>query len=71
MYLNSCDITGRGLIKLLQMNAPKLRVIEVKNTLISEWDLVYIADFVDLSNFPAGLKIETNIEVLQINSQRI
>lgn len=58
-------------MKLLELNAPKLRVLKLQNTLITEWDLVYIAEFVDLSNFPANLKIMTSLEILYKSSERI
>jgi hypothetical protein len=61
----------KGLIKLLELKAPKLKVLKLENTLITQWDLVYISEFVDLRDLPANLKIMTNLEVLYENSQRI
>jgi hypothetical protein len=55
------NIGLQGFLKILDINAPRLMFIHLSRTLLTENDLLYIAEFADLNKFPQLQMVETGI----------
>jgi hypothetical protein len=64
-------ISLKDFLKLMELDAPLLKVVYLTSTLITEEYLIYILQYVSLDRFPQLVKIHTNTRVSEINSRRI